>query len=159
VRHDFALDGLVSLDAYLDLQRRDYFAAIRTALGSSYTRGYDATPFVRYYLDAIRGAAEHVLSQVKGTSELLRVLRGAVATGELAPRLTDPLVYAWINGSIRPTDYREFSGRTGPSATRDLAQAVRTGYLTVSGETSSRRYAAGPKLRAVLPVQVVARSI
>ncbi|HEX9268535.1 MAG TPA: Fic family protein [Candidatus Limnocylindria bacterium] len=156
-QHGFALDGLVSLDAYLDLQRRDYFAAIRSSLGTSYTRGYDATPFVGYYLGAIKGAAEHVLSRVKGTSELLRVLRAAVATAELAPQLTDPLVYAWINGSIRPSDYRKITKRTGPSATRDLAQAVRAGYLTASGETKSRRYSAGPKLQAVRSVPVSAR--
>jgi len=158
VQHGFALDGLVSLDAYLDLQRRDYFAAIRASLGASYARGYDATPFVRYYLDAIRSAAEHALSRVKGTTELLRVLRAAVATGELAPQLTDPLVYAWINGSVRPSDYRKITSRTGPSATRDLAQAVRAGYLTVRGETKSRRYSAGPKLQAVQPVPVTDRA-
>lgn len=157
VRHGFALDGLVSLDAYLDLQRRDYFAAIRAALGTSYARGYDATPFVRYYLDAISGAAEHVLSRVKGTTELLRILRAAVATGELAPLLTDPLVYAWINGSIRPSDHREITKRTGPSATRDLAQAVRAGYLIATGETKSRRYGIGPNLQAVQPVPVSER--
>ncbi len=63
VRHGFALDGLVSLDAYLDLQRRDYFAAIRASLGASYVRGYDATPFVRYCLQAISAAAEHVCAR------------------------------------------------------------------------------------------------
>lgn len=157
VRHGFALDGLVSLDAYLDLQRREYFGAIRASLGTSYARGYDATPFVGYYLQAINGAAEHVLSRIKGATELLRLLRAAVATGELAARLTDPLVYAWINGSIRPSDYREINKRTGPSATRDLAQAVRAGYLTATGETRSRRYSAGPKLQAVQPVQVSER--
>lgn len=157
VQHGFALDGLVSLDAYLDLQRRDYFAAIHGALGNSYTRGYDATPFVTYYLSAIRGAAEHVLSRVKGTTELLRVLREAVAKGQLLAQLTDPLVYVWINGSMRPSDYREITGRTRPSTTRDLAQAVRAGYLTVSGETKSRRYSAGPKLQAVRPMPVTRR--
>ncbi len=157
VRHGFALDGLVSLDAYLDLQRRDYFAAIRASLGASYVRGYDATPFVRYCLQAISAAAEHALSRVKGTTELLRVLRAAVATGELLPVLTDPLVYAWISGSIRPSDYRKITRRTGPSATRDLAQAVRAGYLTATGETKSRRYSVGPKLQAVQPVPVSAR--
>jgi Fic family protein len=158
VQHGFALDGLVSLDAYLDLQRRDYFGAIRSALGNSYTRGYDATLFVNYYLSAIRGAAEHVLSRVKGTTELLRVLREAVAIGQLLAQLTDPLVYVWINGSIRPSDYREITGRTKPSTTRDLAQAVRAGYLTVSGETKSRRYGAGPKLQAVQPMPVTQRA-
>jgi len=119
VHHGLALDGLVSLDAYLDLQRRDYFAAVRASLGTSYARGYDATPFVTYYLRAIVGAAEHVLSRVKGTTELLRILRDGVAKDVLLPQLTDGLVYAWINGTIRPSDYRTITGRTGPSATRD----------------------------------------
>lgn len=157
VRHGLALDGLVSLDAYLDLQRREYFAGIRASLGASYAPGYDATPFVTYYLRAIVGAAEHVLSRVKGTTELLRVLRDAVAKDELLPQLTDALVYTWINGTIRPSDYRAITGRTGPSATRDLGLAVRAGYLTVSGETTSRRYSAGSKLLAVQPVPVAAR--
>src|SRR5438128_7999614 len=43
-------------------------------------------------------------------------------------------------GTSCPLDYRTISGRTGPSATRDLAQAVRAGYLVAAGETSSRRY-------------------
>jgi Fic family protein len=157
VQRGFALDGLVSLDAYLDLQRRDYFAAIRASLGTSYTRGYNATPFVRYYLDAIGGAAEHVLARVKGATQLLRVLRAAVASRELAPVLTDPLVYAWINGSVRPSDYRDITKRTAPSATRDLAQAVRAGYLVAAGETTARRYHVGPKLQAVQPMPVSAR--
>ena len=158
VRHGFALDGLVSLDAYLDLQRREYFAAIRASLGRGYRRGYDATPFVTYFLGAIVGAAEHVLSRVKGLTALLDVLRHEVIGGHLLPPTTDALVYAWINGSVRPLDYRTISGRTGPSATRDLAQAVRAGYLVPAGETSSRRYLAGPKLRAVQPVSVTPRS-
>ena len=159
VRDGFSLDGLVSLDAYLDLQRRDYFAAIRAALGSSYTRGYDATPFVKYFVTAIRSAAEHALSRVKGTTELLGVLRDAVGAGTLSPQLTDPLVYAWINGTLRPSDYREITGRTGPSATRDLAQAVRAGYLTVTGVTKARRYAVGPRLVAVQPTAVTPRAV
>lgn len=157
--HDgYALDGLVSIDAYLDLQRREYFAAIRESLGTSYTRGYDATPFVAYFLRAITGAAEHVLSRVKGVTELLRVLREEVGHGGISPQLTDALVFAWINGTIRPSDYRSITGRTGPSATRDLAVAVRSGYLSPSGVTSSRRYIAGPKLKAVQPVPVAPRS-
>lgn len=159
VKHGFALDGLVSLDAYLDLQRREYFAAIRTALGTSYTSPYDATPFVRYYMDAIAGAAEHALSRLKGTAELLRVLRAAVASHEIPAQLTDALVYAWINGSIRASDYRKIATRTGPSATRDLASAVKAGYLTVTGETRSRRYVAGPRLQAVRPVPLTARAL
>lgn len=133
-------------------------AAIRASLGQAYTRGYDATPFVRYHLRAIIAAAEHVVSRAKGTTEVLRILGAAVTRNELHPPLTDGLVYAWINGSIRPSDYPSISGRTGPSTTRDLAQAVGAGYLTATGETTSRRYLAAAKLQAVQPVAVTPRS-
>lgn len=157
VRNGWALDGLVSLDAYLDLQRRDYFAAIRASLGPAYAPGYDATPFVTYYLGAIVAAAEHVLARVKGVAELLAQLRSAVSAGEIGPQLTDPLVYAWINGSLRASDYREITGRTGPSASRDLAQAVASGHLVPTGQTRARRYLPGPRLRQVEPVPVERR--
>ena len=157
IHHGFALDGLVSLDAYLDLQRREYFAAIRASLGKAYRRGYDATPFVGYFLEAINGAAEFVLSRVNGTTALLSTLRAAVARDEIAARLTDALVYAWINGSIRPADYIRISKRSAPSASRDLAQAVQAGYLVPTGETQSRRYDLGPRLKAVQPVPVKQR--
>lgn len=159
VHAGYAMDGLVSLDAYLDLQRRDYFAAIRTSLGTAYRPGYDATPFVRYFLEAINGAAEYVLSRVGGTTELLRVLRAAVASGDIPARLTDPLVYAWVNGSIRPADYIDISSRAGPSASRALAHAVREGYLVATGETRARRYDVGPKLAAVKPVPIKVRAL
>lgn len=156
IRGGYALNGLVSLDAYLDLQRREYFAALRSSLGRTYERGYDATPFVRYFVGAIAGAAEHVLSRIKGVSELLRVLQRGTVSGEIGAPVVDGLVYAWVNGSIRPADYRAISQRTGPSTTRDLQQAVAAGYLVPTGETRTRRYLAGPKLQAVQAVQVKA---
>jgi Fic family protein len=154
VRGGYALSGLVSLDAYLDLQRREYFAAIRSSLGRTYAPGYDATRFVCYFLAAIAGAAEHVLSRIKGVAEVLRALGQATAAGTIGAPVVDGLVYTWINGSIRPADYRAISRRTGPSATRDLARAVAAGYLVATGETRVRRYVAGPKLQAVRPVPV-----
>lgn len=157
VQGGFALEGLVSLDAYLDLQRRDYFKAIRDSLGTSYKPGYDATPFVSYYIQAINGAAEHVMARVKALTSLLLILRDGVARHEIPGQMTDPLVYAWINASIRPADHISIARRSGPSATRDLAQAAAAGYLTPSGETKARRYLLGPKLQGVQPIPISAR--
>jgi hypothetical protein len=39
LRHGYAFDGLVSLDAQLDLDRAAYFSAIRAAIGRSYEPG------------------------------------------------------------------------------------------------------------------------
>jgi len=57
--------------------------------------------------------------------------------------------------SVRVTTARS---RGAPDQVRRaIAHALRAGYLTVSGETSSRRYTAGPKLQAVQPVAVTSR--
>ena len=154
VRGGYALNGVVSLDAYLDLQRREYFAAIRRAVGRTYKPGYDATPFVGYFIGAIAASAEHVLGQVKALGRLVNELRATAVKGTLPARLLDGLAYAWVNGNIRPADYTRITGRTGPGASRDLQLAVDLGYLEPTGRTRARRYLLGPKLRRVAPAHI-----
>jgi hypothetical protein len=83
-RHGYALGGLVSLDAQLDLQREDYFGAIRYAIGRAYAPGYDATPFAAYFVRSITAAADHVLSRVRGLGEVMIAIRRGIA-GRPAP--------------------------------------------------------------------------
>ena len=151
LRGGYALDGLVSLDAYLDHDRRSYFQAIRDANGVRYTPGYDATPFVTYFVRSITGAADFVLGRTKGLTLVLAQLRRDVTAGKLPPRVQDGLVYAWINGSIRPSDYVRITGRTKQSASRDLASAVTAGYLVPTGSTRTRRYRLGERLARIGP--------
>jgi hypothetical protein len=97
------------------------------------------------------------MARVKALTSLLRILRDGVAKHEIPGQMTDPLVYAWVNASIRPADYISIAGRSGPSATRDLALAAAAGYLTASGETKARRYLLGPTLQGVQPIPISAR--
>jgi Fic family protein len=149
VRGGYALNGIVSLDAYLDLQRRTYFAAIRRAVGGAYKPGYDATPFVNYFIGAIAASAEHVLGQVKTLGGLVNELRATAVRRTLPPGLLDGLAYAWVNGNVRPADYTRITGRSVPGASRDLQLAVSLGYLEPTGHTRTRRYLVGPKLRQI----------
>jgi Fic family protein len=155
VRNGYALGGLVSLDAYLDNDRRAYFDAIRASAGRSYQPPYDATEFVAYFVRSIVGAADFVLARVKGLHVVLGLLRREVVAGHIHARAQDGLVYAWINGSIRPSDYVRITGRTQQSASRDLAAAVKAGHLVATGSTRDRRYRLGPRLAEVGPVPVV----
>ncbi|TMB78083.1 MAG: hypothetical protein E6J52_05140 [Chloroflexi bacterium] len=102
LRGGYAFDGLVSLDAYLDNDRRAYFDAIRDSAGIEYRPPYDATAFVEYFVRSIVGAADFVLSRVKGLTLVLAALRRDVIAGRLPARVQDGLVYAWVNGSLRP---------------------------------------------------------
>lgn len=151
VRHGYALGALVSVDAYLDHQRRGYFGAIRKALGKTYEPGYDATEFVNYFLAAIGAAADHVLDRIRGLGKVLVALRRDLVGGGLPRRMLDGLAYAWINGSIRPADYIRITGTTHQNATRDFRQVVESGYLTPQGATRRRRYLVAERLLKLGP--------
>lgn len=146
VRGGYGFDGLVSLDAYLDTRRSDYFAAIRASIGQAYEPGYDATPFVTFFLRAITGAADHVLERLHGLGEVQIRVRRDVVEGALPPAMLDALAYAFINRSLRARDYQNVTGRTAPTTTRDLASATRRGYLVAEGTTRDRWYRLGPRL-------------
>lgn len=146
VQRGYALDGLVSLDAQLDLDRSAYFSAIRDAIGEDYEPGYDATPFVRYFVRSITNSADFVLARLRGLGEVMIRIRRAIADGSLPPSMIDGLAFAWVNRHIRAGDYIRLTGRAPQSATRDLARAVAGGWLLATGEKRGRYYVLGPKL-------------
>jgi Fic family protein len=146
VRGGYAFDGLVSLDAHLDIRRSEYFAAIRASIGQHYQPGYDATPFVRFFLGAIRDAGDHVLTRLRGLGEIQIRIRRDVVEGRMVPAMLDALAYAFINRSLRAGEYQNLTGRTAPTTTRDLASAVDLGYLVAEGSTRDRWYRLGPRL-------------
>jgi Fic family protein len=145
-RGGYALDGLVSLDAHLDIHRRDYFGAIRASIGEAYRPGYDATPFVVFVLEAIAAAADHVLARLRGLGQVQIAVRRDVVEGHLPPPMLDALVYAFVNRSLRAGEYQQLTGRTAPSTTRDLSAAVKREYLVAEGATRDRWYRLGPRL-------------
>jgi Fic family protein len=146
VRGGYALDGLVSFDASLDLRRTDYFSAIRASIGRSFEPGYDATPFVGFFLEVIVAAADHVLTRIRELGEVQLRVRRDVMAGALPPAMLDGLAYAWISRSMRAADYQRITGRTAPTASRDLGAAARLGYLIAEGRSRDRWYRLGPRL-------------
>lgn len=149
VRHGYALNGLVSLDAQLDLDRPAYFAAIRQSIGQEYLPGYDATPFAAYLVRSITRSADHVLARIRGLGEVMVGIRRAIADGGLPPALIDGLAFAWVNRHLRAADYIRLTGRSAQSTTRDLAAAVEGGWLVATGAKRGRYYVLGPKLLAI----------
>ncbi len=146
VRHRYALGGLVSLDAQLDLDRTAYFAAIRDSVGQAYAPGYDATPFVRYFVTSLTWSADHVLARLRGLGEVMVEIRRAIADGSLPPSTIDGLAYAWVNRHLRAGDYIRLTGRSAQNTTRDLDAAVKGGWLVATGERRGRYYVLGPAL-------------
>lgn len=152
-RGAFGFGGLVSLDGQLDHERATYFAAIASTTGRRYEPGYDATPFVAYFVGAVVRAADHALARMRGLGEVLLAVRRPIISGEIPAPMLDGLAYAWINNSIRPSDYERITGRGAAAATRDLSLVARLGYLEARGATRTRRYVIGPALAALSPVR------
>ncbi len=146
VSHGYALGGLVSLDAQLDLDRAAYFAAIRDAVGQDYVPGYDATPFARYFVASITRSADDVLARLRGLGDVMVEIRRAIADGSLPPAMIDGLAFAWVNRHLRAGDYIRLTGRSPQNATRDLEVAVKGGWLRATGERRGRYYVLGPAL-------------
>ncbi len=146
VRHGYALNGLVSLDAQLDLDRSAYFSAIRQAIGQDDQPNYDATPFALYFVRSITRSADHVLARLRGLGEIMVEIRRAIAHGAIPPALIDGLAFAWVNRHVRAGDYIRLTGRSAQATTRDLAAAVDGGWLRATGEKRGRYYVLGPKL-------------
>ena len=146
MRGGYALDGLVSLDAYLDQNRDPYFAAITAAIGRSYAPPYDATPFVTFFIESITEAADHVLGRIRELGEAMVLVRGEISNRSLPPAMINGLAYAVINRSIRPADYMRVTGRSKNSATRDLRIAEERGFLVSSGQTRTKVFLLGSRL-------------
>ena len=156
VRHGYALGGLVSLDAQLDLDRTAYFAAIREAVGQDYVPGYDATPFARYFVGSIVRSADDVLARLRGLGDVMIEIRRAIADGSLPPSMVDGLAYAWVNRHLRAGDYIRLTGRSAQNTTRDLEVATKGGWLRATGERRGRYYVLGPALlKTPAPGEVV----
>lgn len=151
-RGDLAFGGLISLDGQLDHERSTYFDAIARSTGRRYEPPYDATPFVQYFVGAFLRATDHALARIRGLGQVLLAVRRDIVSGALPAPMLDGLAYAWINGSIRPSDYIRISGRERNAATRDLRAATGAGYLVSVGATRTRRYVIGPALAAISQV-------
>ena len=159
IRNGYALDGLVSLDAQFDLDRSNYFAAIRAAIGQSYEPGYDATPFVAYVLRSIVKSADHVLARIRGLGEIMIAIRRAIASGSLPAPMIDGLAYAWVNRHLRAGDYIALTGRSPQNTTRDLLRASEEQWLVPVGERRARVYVLGPRLLEVPALGEIALAV
>jgi Fic family protein len=151
-RGDLGFGGLISLDGQLDHERDTYFAAIAQSTGRRYAPPYDATPFVEYFVGAAQRATDHALARMRGLGQVLLAVRRPIVSGHLPAPMLDGLAYAWINGSIRPSDYASVTGRDPAAATRDLGIASRLGYLEPHGATRTRRYTVAEGLSSLAPV-------
>lgn len=139
-RSAFGFKKLLSLEATLLILKDDYFAAIRAALGARFTDGYDATPWLDFSTRVLLVCSEKLVNEIADWHRMMQEVQATWAATGRPQRHVDAYAFAWRTGQITRSDYMEITGVSAATASRDLAELVNAGGLTVEGKTRSRVY-------------------
>ena len=139
-RSAFGFKKLLSFEKYLWTVRDEYFNAIERSLRGSYVEGYDATPWLEFWIGAIvahtRGLADSLTDWRRMMDDAYRDL----AQLDLNHRQVDALIYAIRAGRLTRSDYIEIAKVSPMTASRDLRDLADRGLLTAQGRTRDRVY-------------------
>lgn len=135
--HGFPGMAYVALDAQFLADRRAYMSAIAAVQ----TTAWDHTPWVAYFLAAMRAAYEESI-------EVLQGFRGTVDGFDGLKRGILQWVVRRGGGSFTRADFLAAPERKdyhAVSVSNALTALVEQGYLTAKGERRGRRYLPGPR--------------
>lgn len=146
-----ARDGLLapefgSIEEHLGRNTGEYYRVLQEVQGGAYRPERDATPWVRFCLEAHVEQAQRRLGQVEAASARWAELERLVAERGWPDRLVIALEQSLFDGVDRAGYARE-AGVSLPTATNDLRRLSDAGLVVAEGETRNRRYRAGDALR------------
>jgi Fic family protein len=139
-RSPFGCKKLLSLEKLMSTFKEDYFTAIERALGSRFDPGYDATPWLRFFLRHLMAHTISLTQSLTGWHRQMRAIYDTLEGTDLNHRQADGLTYAAHTGKITRADYMEITQASPVTASRDLARLVQKGLLNAIGKTRGRVY-------------------
>jgi hypothetical protein len=137
---------MVQLEDIFDSEVSGYDASIGRSLGSSYRRGYDATPFVRYFLATLHVEAAISLGRAVGVLNMCDQLDTSIGRGVVPAGARDPLVSLALHRRIDPPAYAELSGTNLKTAQHELNRLSLLGYARPIRTDRSRVFLPTPRL-------------
>ena len=139
-RSSFDFKKLLSLEATLLGMKDGYFSAISRSLGNQFKDGYDATPWLEFSTSALVVCSRSLVEQTTAWHKKMSELYSYGPQAGLSSRQTDGLMYANQMGQITRGGYIEVTGVSMATASRDLADLVAKGFLTLAVKTRDRVY-------------------
>ena len=139
-RSAFGFKKLLSLESTLLQVKDEYFLAIGRSLGTKFSDGYDATPWLEFSTSALVVCSKGLVEQTTSWHARMREIYSYGPEVGLSARQTDGLMYANQMGQITRGSYIEATGVSMATASRDLAGLVAKGLLTLEGKTRDRVY-------------------
>ncbi len=131
-----------------ELNTLEYYAALRRTQQGGYHVGNDTHGWMRFCLRAHHLQAQGVQRRFESAAQIWAELEDLAATHRLPDRAVTAL-YAAANGHLRRATYAADEGLTRDISVRDLQLLQRLGLIEPIGHARTRRYDAGPDLRAI----------
>ena len=144
-RSQFNFRKLLSLESLIFDIRSDYFGAIERTLGSHFLPGYDATPWLEFFVRALMAHTRQLTAALTDWHRQMNEVYQDFEKLGLNHRQADGFVFATRTGQITRADYLEITGTSPVTASRDLALLVELGWLVPVGKTRARVYFLAPK--------------
>lgn len=146
-----ARDGLVapefaSIEEYLGRHTSAYCTVLRDVQGGSYRPTRDATPWVRFCVEAHLQQARRRLEQIETAAARWEQLEELVVARGWPDRLVIALEQSLIGGSDRAAYARE-AGVSAASASNDFRRLVDADLVEQRGQGRNTRYVASDELR------------
>jgi Fic family protein len=139
-RSQYGFRKLLSLELNMSQNRDSYFTAIERTLSTSFSLEYNATPWLEFFTLMLGWYVAEFVAALTDWHRWLQVGYTLAATEGLKQRQAEACVYARQAGQITRSDYMEIAGVSAATASRDLAELVKAGWLITEGKTRSRIY-------------------
>ena len=147
-----AQDGLLapelgSIEEHLGAHTRAYYATLREVQGGSYQPQRDATPWVRFCIDAHVEQAHRRVEQIEAAAARWEAMEQLAAERGWPDRLVVAMEQSQFGG-VEPAAYATEADVSRATATNDLRRLLDAGLLLRQGRTRTTRYVASEALRA-----------
>lgn len=132
-------DGMISLSSVISGRRGEYYEALQTSQGSTYTERVDVTDFVRFHSRVIADAVR----QLRAKAEVFRNSRLALLStyGELVNDRRMIGIDALLDvGQISSSQYAKVADCAQPTAFSDLNALLDAGVVQRLGTGKATRY-------------------
>jgi DNA-binding transcriptional ArsR family regulator len=139
----------ISIEEHLGRNTSAYYAVLRDVQGGSYQPERDATPWVRFCLDAHIAQAHRRLEQIVEAGRRWAVLDGHVAGRRWPDRLVIALELA-LSSRVDRASYALEADVSEATASNDLRRLVDAGLVVQDGQGRSTSYHASEDLRRIV---------
>lgn len=146
----YTLPEFTSLEEWWGEHPRSYYRALQS-LGAHWTDAADVTPFVATHVRAQRRQVAALEQRLTVERHVWTALEDIAADdAALPPRATEALFDAFHGRVITNRYYRNVTGVSVATATKDLAALERARLIVASGEGRGRRYTGAFRLIALV---------